>query len=109
MFLPNGERCGFFLGDGAGVGKGRQISGIILDNYARGRFKHVWFSISRDLREDAKRDMNDLGMHLNVIDGCQELDSMNKGLGASKGKSDGVLFTTYSTLIGGAKINKVSR
>ena len=29
--------AGFFIGDGAGVGKGRQISGIILDNYARGR------------------------------------------------------------------------
>jgi len=24
-------------GDGAGVGKGRQISGVILDNYVRGR------------------------------------------------------------------------
>ena len=37
QFLPSGERAGFFIGDGAGVGKGRQISGVILDNYARGR------------------------------------------------------------------------
>lgn len=33
-------------GDGAGVGKGRQISGIVLDNYARGRRKSVWISTS---------------------------------------------------------------
>ena len=29
--------AGFFIGDGAGVGKGRQISGVIIDNYVRGR------------------------------------------------------------------------
>ena len=29
--LPDGTRAGFFLGDGAGVGKGRQISGIIRE------------------------------------------------------------------------------
>jgi hypothetical protein len=45
----DGTRCGFFLGDGAGIGKGRQIAGVILDNCARGRVKHVWFSISSDL------------------------------------------------------------
>ncbi|GFH20548.1 uncharacterized protein HaLaN_17689 [Haematococcus lacustris] len=28
-FLPSGERCGFFLGDGAGVGKGRQIAALV--------------------------------------------------------------------------------
>ncbi len=35
--MPDGERAGFFIGDGAGVGKGRQIAGVILDNLARGR------------------------------------------------------------------------
>ena len=35
--LPDGSRAGFMIGDGAGVGKGRQISGIILDNYSRGQ------------------------------------------------------------------------
>eukprot|EP01052_Picozoa_sp_SAG31_P019378 SAG31_NODE_1409_length_8471_cov_12.764931_1_plen_231_part_00 len=37
--LPNGrnERAGFLLGDGAGIGKGRQISGIIYENFRRGR------------------------------------------------------------------------
>ena len=32
-FLPSGQRCGFFLGDGPGVGKGRQIAGLILENF----------------------------------------------------------------------------
>ena len=27
MILPNGQRAGFFIGDGAGVGKGRQVNG----------------------------------------------------------------------------------
>ena len=31
--LPNGTTAGFFLGDGVGLGKGRQLAGIILDNW----------------------------------------------------------------------------
>jgi len=41
-----GAGAGFFIGDGAGVGKGRQIAGIIMDNYARGRRQAVWLSTS---------------------------------------------------------------
>lgn len=37
--------AGFFIGDGAGVGKGRQVCGIIIDNIARGRAKHVWCAL----------------------------------------------------------------
>jgi hypothetical protein len=33
------SRAGFFLGDGAGVGKGRQVAGLILENHLRGRTK----------------------------------------------------------------------
>ena len=51
-------------GDGAGVGKGRQVSGIILDSYARGRRQHVWVSTSTDLVKDAERDLRDLGVHI---------------------------------------------
>ena len=29
---PDGSRCGFFIGDGTGVGKGREIASTILDN-----------------------------------------------------------------------------
>eukprot|EP01051_Picozoa_sp_SAG22_P033319 SAG22_NODE_14538_length_372_cov_0.725275_1_plen_88_part_01 len=40
--LPSGERSGFLLGDGAGIGKGRQIAGLCYENYIRGRRKTVW-------------------------------------------------------------------
>lgn len=90
-FLPSGERAGFFIADGAGVGKGRQVAGILLDNFARGRSKHVWFSASPDLSEDAKRDLEDIGCHVNIISSLQELDYRSKGaLGLSKRSQNGV-------------------
>ena len=95
----SGTRAGFFLGDGAGVGKGRQLAAIVLDNVARGRDRHVWFSTSADLRVDAVRDLRDLGCHVPVHDGCQGLDKGNKGLGLGKEMQAGVLFSTYMTLV----------
>lgn len=80
----SGTRAGFFLGDGAGVGKGRQLAAIVLDNLARGRDRNIWFSTSADLRVDAMRDLRDLGCHVAVHDGCQGLDKGNKGLGLGK-------------------------
>ena len=93
------QRCGFFLGDGAGVGKGRQLAGLILDQLARGRGKHVWFSSSADLRHDAERDLRDLGCHVPVHDGCSSLDAGSKGLGMARELQSGVLFSTYATLV----------
>jgi len=29
QLLPNGQRAGYFIGDGTGVGKGRQIAGTV--------------------------------------------------------------------------------
>ena len=109
VILSGGTRAGFFLGDGAGVGKGRQISGMIADNLARGRPQHVWLSTSSDLRLDAQRDLNDLGLHCKVIDGCQDLDANTKAFGMNKDFKSGVLFSTYSTLIGSARGTKASR
>jgi hypothetical protein len=34
--LPDGSRAGFFLGDGAGVGKGRQIAAVIKEFWCAG-------------------------------------------------------------------------
>lgn len=61
QFLPNGHRCGFLIGDGAGVGKGRTIAGIIYENYLVGRKKALWLSVSNDLKYDAQRDFSDIG------------------------------------------------
>jgi hypothetical protein len=61
--LPNGRvRQGLLLGDGAGVGKGRQLAALIVENFLRGRKKAVWVSVSNDLALDAARDLYDLGL-----------------------------------------------
>lgn len=59
--LPDGSRAGFLVGDGAGVGKGRTIAGIIFENYIQGRKKAIWISVSNDLKYDAERDLRDIG------------------------------------------------
>ena len=61
QFLKDGSRAGFLLGDGAGVGKGRTLAGIIQENYLLGRKRAIWLSVSNDLRYDAERDLRDIG------------------------------------------------
>lgn len=58
--LPDGSRGGFFIGDGAGVGKGRTIAGLILENWRAGRRRHLWLSVGSDLKFDARRDLDDV-------------------------------------------------
>ncbi len=97
--LSSGSRAGFFIGDAAGIGKGRQIAGIVFDSLVRGRPKHVWFSTSSDLAHDAQRDLNDIGCYTNVIAGFRELDKLElKAFGSSKADS-GVFFSTYAGLV----------
>lgn len=53
MLLFTGARAGFFLGDGAGVGKGRQIAAQIKEFWCRrppGKRRVLWLSTSVDLR-----------------------------------------------------------
>ena len=98
--LPNGDRKGFLIGDGTGVGKGREISGIILDNFNSGRTKAVWVSVSSGLVNDARRDWVDLGgKESDVIDFSKE-----KGKKGGIGKFDkGIMFVSYDTLKSGKK------
>ena len=49
------------IGDGAGVGKGRTIAGLIYENFLQGRKKAVWISVSNDLKYDSERDLKDIG------------------------------------------------
>jgi P-loop containing NTP hydrolase pore-1 len=58
--LEDGSHAGFFLGDGAGVGKGRQIAAVIKEMWRRGTRRILWLSHNNDLREDARRDMTDM-------------------------------------------------
>ena len=61
QMLKDGNRAGFLIGDGAGVGKGRTIAGIIFENYLKGRKRAIWVSVSNDLKYDAERDLKDIG------------------------------------------------
>lgn len=94
--LPSGERRGFFIGDGTGVGKGREISGIILDNMRQGRKKAVWVSVNMPLMKDAQRDFGDIGGDPNLI-----FDLHKIKLGTPIKQQEGILFTTYRTLAEG--------
>lgn len=75
--LPDGTRAGFLVGDGAGVGKGRTIAGIIFENYLKGRKRAIWVSVSNDLKYDAERDLKDIGAskievrNSSVLDGVE--------------------------------------
>ncbi|CAK9187052.1 unnamed protein product [Ilex paraguariensis] len=126
--LPSGARAGFFIGDGAGVGKGRTIAGLILENWHHGRRKALWISVGSDLKFDARRDLDDVGalyievsvidrerkaakqeeeekesrMQIKVVD--EPVHALNK-LPYSRldtksvGIREGVVFLTYSCLI----------
>src|SRR3546814_7896411 len=52
---------GYFLGDGTGAGKGRQVASVILDRWVRGERRHIWISKNEALLEDARRDWTALG------------------------------------------------
>lgn len=86
-------RRGYFIGDGTGAGKGRQVAGIILDNWLKGRRKAVWLSKSDKLIEDAQRDWAALGQERLYI---RPLSSFRQG--ATIAFAEGILFTTYATL-----------
>lgn len=47
-------------GDGAGMGKGRTMAGIIFENYRKNRTKAIWISVSNDLKPAAKKDLSDI-------------------------------------------------
>jgi len=97
-------RRGFMIGDGTGVGKGRQSAAIILDNWLQGRRKAVWISKSDKLIEDAQRDWSALGMERLLVTPLSRFPQ-----GQPITLPEGVLFTTYATLRSYAKAEKVSR
>ena len=60
--LPNGQRGGFFIGDGTGVGKGRTIAGILGHYWNSGTKRLIWVTKNETLINDAKRDFAGIGM-----------------------------------------------
>ena len=86
-------RQGYFLGDGTGAGKGRQVAGVILAGWLAGRTRAVWISKSKILIEDAVRDWCDLGGAPTDI---VPLERWKPDEDITLGR--GILFTTYATL-----------
>jgi hypothetical protein len=97
-------RRGWFLGDGTGAGKGRQVAGVILDNWLKGRRRALWISKSDKLIEDAERDWTAVGGYRSDI---VPLSRFRQG--APIALEEGILFTTYATLRTQAKGDKASR
>lgn len=97
-------RRGWFLGDGTGAGKGRQVAGIILDNWLKGRRRAIWISKNDKLLEDAQRDWKALGREK-----LQIIPQDRFKLGKPITLSEGILFTTYATLRIGERDGKASR
>ncbi|MFA6032004.1 MAG: strawberry notch family protein [Myxococcota bacterium] len=97
-------RKGWFLGDGTGAGKGRQVAGVLLDNWLKGRRRAVWISKSDKLLEDAQRDWRALGQEPLLI---QPLSRFRQGTPIRL--EQGILFMTYATLRSDAREGRVSR
>ncbi|RXH42714.1 strawberry notch-like NTP hydrolase domain-containing protein [Bradyrhizobium zhanjiangense] len=97
-------RRGWFLGDGTGAGKGRQVAGILLDNWLKRRRRAVWISKSDKLIEDAQRDWSALGMERLLV---TPLSRFRQGIPIRL--SEGILFATYATLRTDERGEKLSR
>lgn len=98
--LPDGTRKGYFIGDGTGVGKGREISGIILDNFNQGRKKAVWVSERQALVMDAVRDWKDIGGDPEKL-----VPQAKTKAGMDIAATDGIIFTTYKLISTGSEAN----
>ncbi|OWK21422.1 hypothetical protein AJ88_23365 [Mesorhizobium amorphae CCBAU 01583] len=96
-------RRGWFLGDGTGAGKGRQVAGILVDNWLKGRRRHLWISKS-DLIWDSQRDWSALGQEKLLV---TPLSRFRQGTPIRL--AEGVLFTTFATLRSDEREGKRSR
>ncbi|XP_015914780.1 protein strawberry notch homolog 1 [Parasteatoda tepidariorum] len=98
--LPDGTRAGFLIGDGAGVGKGRTLAGVIYENYLLGRKRAIWLSVSNDLKYDAERDLKDIGAGKIEVHALNKFKYAKISCKANGSVKKGVIFATYSSLIG---------
>src|SRR5712672_969978 len=84
--------------------KGRQVAGILLDNWLKGRRRAVWISKSDKLIEDAQRDWSALGVERLLV---TPLSRFRQGTPIRL--SEGILFATYATLRTDERGEKLSR
>ncbi len=86
-------RRGYFIGDGTGVGKGREIAGILRDNFNQGRKKAIWISQNKPLINDAQRDIEDTGWKKELV-----FDVGKTKLTGAIARPEGIAFIGYDTL-----------
>ena len=86
-------REGYFLGDGTGAGKGRQIAACILDQWLQGRRRAIWVSKNEALLDDARRDWTAIG---GLAGNVQSLSAWK--IDEPLMLDQGVLFVSYPTL-----------
>ena len=98
------HRCGYFVGDGTGVGKGTEAAAVIADNMAQGRTRAVWLSKNDPLIEDARRDWRAIGGANSDIS-PQSAWKQGEAIKMDRG----ILFTTYATLRQPARGDRQSR
>src|SRR5258707_10411266 len=84
--------------------KGRQVAGILLDNWLKGRRRAVWISKSDKLIEDAQRDWSALGVERLLV---TPLSRFRQGTPIQL--AEGILFATYATLRSDERGEKLSR
>ncbi len=101
---PTALRRGWMLGDGTGCGKGRQVTGIILDRWLQGTRRALWLSASDKLIEDAQRDWTALGGR------ASDIAHVNKWRQKDPiDRATGILFSTYATLRSAGRDGNPSR
>ena len=90
--LAGGARSTCLIGDGTGVGKGREAAGIIFDNWNKGRRRLLWVSQTGDLMQAAIRDLNGVG----AGDLAKRMVSLQKFNAGEAVDHEGVLYATYA-------------
>ncbi|HLJ25301.1 MAG TPA: strawberry notch family protein [Candidatus Angelobacter sp.] len=91
IILPGGFRGSALIGDGTGVGKGREAAAILWDNWRKGRRRLVWVSVNWDLMQDAMRDLNGIG----AVELARNIKPLGKLAATAPIEHQGVLFTSY--------------
>lgn len=86
-------RKGFFLGDGTGAGKGRQVAACIMEQWLRGNRRAIFVTKNEPLLEDIRRDWADLGGIPSDIVPISQW-KIHEGISMQ----EGILFVTYPTL-----------
>lgn len=86
-------RRGILIGHGTGVGKSRICGGIIADNWAQGRRRHLWLTESSRLMDDVRQEWISMGGKAEDI-----IDIRDFPHGAPIPPMTGIMFASYASL-----------